>query len=197
MARPSGTTRAKKPILKKEFKRLLNALNHNKSIKSTTKTKLKSAFILLYLTGCRVSEIISFRTTDLEEIILNNEHSLSNSTKTSSARLITFDSDGVQASMIKAIIPDTEIYMFHKNNSTQAMSVSGLTYLMNRFIHKILGKLYSTHSFRAGYITTAHQKGFSLEHIRQDIGHESINTTALYATVTNKEIAEGKNLIDW
>ncbi|MGB3988539.1 MAG: hypothetical protein WBK67_02480 [Minisyncoccales bacterium] len=68
---------------------------------------------------------------------------------------------------------------------------------MNKFIHSVLGELYSTHSFRAGYITAAHQLGLSLEHIRQDIGHASIATTARYATVTNEEIASAKNLRVW
>jgi hypothetical protein len=35
------------------------------------------------------------------------------------------------------------------------------------------------------------------EHIRQDIGHASIATTARYATVTSQEISLGKNTIKW
>ena len=77
------------------------------------------------------------------------------------------------------------------------MSVSALKLLMNQFIHRVLGELYSTHNFRAGYITTAHQLGLSLEHIRQDIGHANISTTARYATVTSDEISQGKSLREW
>ena len=97
----------------------------------------------------------------------------------------------------KKILPLKNGYLFTRNNSDEPMCVESLKLLMNNFIHSVLGELYSTHSFRAGYITTAHQQGLSLEHIRQDIGHESISTTARYATVSAKEIARAKNHRIW
>ena len=197
MARPKGTTRAKKPILKKEFERLLNATHKSLSIRSSTKIKLTSAFTLLYLTGCRVSEIIELNTKDVELMIQNNEYSLSNNTKTKTSRLISFDSEHKQIKFLKKILPVNSCYLFARNNSNKPMSVSALKLLMNQFIHRVLGELYSTHSFRAGYITTAHQLGLSLEHIRQDIGHANISTTARYATVTSDEISQGKSLREW
>jgi len=84
MARPKGTTRAKKPIMKKEFDRLINAVNRSLEIKSPTKLKLTRAFTLLYLTGCRVSEIAYFKSDDVREMIHDNEYSLTNDTKTHS-----------------------------------------------------------------------------------------------------------------
>jgi site-specific recombinase XerD len=197
VARPKGTTRAKKPLLKKEFDKLIHAVKYNKTCRSTTKPKLMRAFTLLYLTGCRISEIINFTTTDLLETIKHNEYSLTNATKTKSSRLISFDTNRMQIEILKEIVPTTEIYLFHTNNAHEPMCVASLTRTMNKFIHSVLGELYSTHSFRAGYITAAHQLGLSLEHIRQDIGHASISTTARYATVTNEEIASAKNLRVW
>jgi|LGOV01.1.fsa_nt_gb site-specific recombinase XerD len=197
MARPVGTTRAKKPILKKEFERLTNAVNRSLEIQSTTKIKLTRAFTLLYLTGCRVSEITKINTSDINSMIQSNEHSLANNTKTKTSRLITFDSNRTQIEFLKKLLPTDGGYLFAKNNSKVPMTTAALKLMMNSFIHKVLGNLYSTHSFRTGYITTAHQLGLSLEHIRQDIGHKSISTTARYATVTNEEISHGKNLREW
>lgn len=197
MARPKGTTRAKKPILKKEFERLLNATHKSLSIRNSTKIKLTSAFTILYLTGCRVSEIIELNTKDVELMIQNNEYSLTNNTKTKTSRLISFDSNHQQIEFLKKILPLDGGYLFARNNSKEPMTTSALKLLMNQFIHRVLGELYSTHSFRSGYITTAHQLGLSLEHIRQDIGHANISTTARYATVTNEEISQGKNLREW
>jgi len=197
MARPKGTTRAKKPILKKEYERLTHAVHKSIVIKSPTKMKLIRAFTLLYLTGCRVSEIAELRTQDVKMMIQNNEYSLSNDTKTKSARLITFDENYAQIEFLKKILPLDDGYLFAKNNSNKAMTVSALKLLMNKFIHRVLGELYSTHSFRTGYITTAHQQGLSLEHIREDIGHKNIATTARYATVTSAEISHGKTLREW
>lgn len=195
--RPKGTTRAKKPLLKRDFDRLILAVKSNKTIKPSTKPKLIRAFTLLYLTGCRVSEIIDFTSKDLCETIEHNEYSLTNNTKTNTSRLISFDENKVQVGMLKTILPHDDIYLFHKNKSPSPMSVTALKNMMNKFMHNVLGELYSTHSFRAGYITAAHQLGLSLEHIRQDIGHANIATTARYATVTSEEISKGKSLRTW
>jgi len=198
MPRPKGTTRAKKPILKKEYERLINATNRSTDIKSVTKAKLIGGFTLLYLTGCRVSEIVKLNSRDISQMIESNEFSLTNFTKTKSPRLISFDEQRLQVEFLKKLLPkEKDKFLFAKNNSNHPMSASSLTILMNKFIHSILGELYSTHSFRAGYITIAHQQGLSLEHIRQDIGHKSMSTTARYATVTSQEISRGKNARAW
>ena len=198
MARPKGTTRAKKPILKREFDRLINAVNSSLDMQSKTKVKLTTAITLLYLTGCRISEIMQLTTADIEKMIRENEYSLTNNTKTKSARLIIFDANRRQVAFLrKILLLHNDGYLFAKNNSNKPMTVTSFNLQMNRFIYKVLGELYSTHSFRAGYITTAHQQGLSLEHIRQDIGHKNIATTAHYATVTNDEISRGKSARAW
>jgi len=197
MARPKGTARAKKPISKQEYEKLIRAVENSYDMQETTKAKLYRAFTLLYLTGCRVSEITSLHVDDVEYMIENNEFSLTNNTKTDKPRLISFDSNRKQAELLKKILPQSRCYLFAKNNSDKPMTVSALKLMMNTFIHRTLGALYSTHSFRSGYITTAHQLGLSLEHIRQDIGHKDIATTARYATVTNEEISQGKNKRAW
>jgi len=80
--RPKGTTRAKKPIQKREYERLMLATRNSLVIKSATRVKLQRAFTLLYLTGCRVSEIANFTKDEMEMFIKHNEFSLTNNTKT-------------------------------------------------------------------------------------------------------------------
>lgn len=195
--RPKGTARAKKPILKSEFEKLIRACKNDKEIKSPTKQKLIRAFTLLYMTGCRAGEITNLTTKDLMLMIQNNEYSLTNSTKTKTPRLISFDENHQQIEHLKKIMPTSGIYLFPRNNSDEPMTASALKLLMNTFIHGVLGELYSSHSFRAGYITAFHQQGLSLEHIRTDIGHANIATTARYAIVTSREIAQSKNFREW
>jgi len=197
IGRNIGTTRAKKPILKKEFDRLINATNKSLSLHPATKRKFTSAFTLLYLTGCRISEIVNFSAKDVQQMIQENEYSLTNKTKTKTSRLISFDSNQLQIEYLKKILPKNDVFIFAKNNTNKPMTTGAFTIMMNKFIHSILGELYSTHSFRAGYITASHQLDLSLEHIRQDIGHKNIATTARYAIVTNEEISLGKNKRIW
>jgi integrase len=195
--RPVGTTRVKKPIFKKEFDRLIKAVKMNTEIKSPTKLKLTRAFTLLYLTGCRAGEIVKFTRDDLEQMISENEYSLTNSTKTKTPRLISFDETQVQIGMLRELLPMSGTYLFPKNGADHPMTTSAFKLLMNGFIQTILGELYSTHSFRKGYITTAHNQGLSIEHIRTDIGHRSLATTAKYIEVTHEEISRGKNHRVW
>lgn len=196
--RPKGTTRAKKPIMRREYRLLLLALSRNTDIKRPTKYKLRAAFTLLYLTGCRISEIARLRRSDIEQMIAHNEYSLTNDTKTAQARLISFDESRAQAQMLADILSESgPEYLFTRNGSDHPMTTEALKNLANGFIHAVLGELYSSHSFRAGYITAFHAQGFSLEHIRTDIGHRSIATTARYATVTPSEISLGKNQREW
>jgi integrase/recombinase XerD len=194
--RPKGTTKARKPIGKREFERLIAATKHSHEIRSPTRQKLQRGFTLLYLTGCRVSEIVELHTQDIERMISDNEYSLTNATKTRKARLITFDAAGVQRDILRRIAPKRG-YLFARNGSDYPMTASALTQMMNGFIHRVLGELYSTHSFRAGYITESSRSGNDLEHIRQDIGHQNISTTARYITVTAEEISHGKTKRKW
>ncbi|MEA2017800.1 MAG: site-specific integrase [Campylobacterota bacterium] len=203
MARPAGTTRAKKPIASSEFKTLLLALDKSSKNKAT-REKFKKAFTLLYLTGCRVSEIIDFTIEDLKETIKNNEYSLTNKSKTGVARLITFDSNFKQVQMLEHLLPtniDTlkfkNRYLFYSNHTGKPMSVSSFTLQLNRFIHSVLGELYSTHSFRQGYITIARRLGTPIEIIQKDIAHRSVTTTMRYVDVTTEDIAHSKNSRLW
>ncbi len=195
--RPKGSTRAKKPILGYEFYKLLAILAHDKQIKKATKQKLKMAYTLLYITGCRISEISSLTKQDLLYMCEHNEYSLTNKTKTKKPRLISFSSNKSQIKLLKSILPKKDGYLFCKNKSDKPMSKESLKRLCNSFLHKSLGTLYSTHSFRHGYITRLHQNGKSLKFMCQDIGHTSQATTALYIEVSNQEIADGKNDIEW
>lgn len=195
--RPKGSTRAKKLITNEEFFKLLYLLQKNKKVKKATKTKLKRAFTLLYVTGCRISEIAYLKKSDLLEMIEHNEYSLTNQTKTNHPRLISFSKNGEQIEMLKELLFDEDTYLFCKNNSNKPMSKESLKRLCNNFLHVSLGKLYSTHSFRKGYLTSLHTNGKSLEYMRQDIGHTSLVTTALYIEITPEEIAKGKDTIKW
>jgi len=197
MARPKGTTRAKKPILRQEYEWLMFKAETDTSIQDTTKVKLKRAFTLLYLTGCRISEIVSLHVDDINYMLKNNEYSTNNLNKMKAPRLISFDTSFHQKKIIRDHLSTCSGYLFARNNDNKPMTVSALKLQMNNFIQRILGALYSTHSFRAGYITTAHQQGLSLEHIRQDIGHKDISTTARYATVTSDEISKAKSKRRW
>ncbi len=195
--RPRGSTRAKKPITKKEFTRLINILKADRGVYPSTKQKLRLAYTLLYITGCRINEIREFKKSDLEQIIANKEYSLTNATKTKRSRLIAFDPNGTDITLLKDIVPKNEGYLFCKNGTKVPMSKDGFKHLCNNYLHYALGELYSTHSFRAGYVTALHKAGNSIYTIKEDIGHTNIATTAKYIKVEQSEIAAMKASREW
>ena len=66
------------------------SFSKNKTMNHPTRSKLKTAFTILYVTGCRISEIVNFTKEDIESMIKNKEFSLNNSNKTKIPRLIEF-----------------------------------------------------------------------------------------------------------
>ena len=189
MARPKGTTRAKKAIGKYEFERLIYFVNKTHFIKQQkVRVRLKRVFTLLYLTGCRISELQNFRTKDIKEMIEKKEYSTTNQTKMKQSRLIVFGDNQLQ--LLKDILPQFEVSIID-------VCVSALTKQANDVIHFCLGELYSTHSFRTGYITRLANSGENIELIRSDIGHKNITTTARYIKVTDEQKRAAKEKLDW
>ena len=195
MARPFGKTKAKKAIRKADFEKLLDFVGKNKMMNYPTRSKLKIAYTLLYCTGCRISEIVNFTKEDLEYMVKFKEFSLSNSTKTKSARLIEFSDS--QLILLEKIIPKETGFLFKKNNSFEAMSITGLTTICNQYIQIALGELYSSHGFRRNMITQILHKTGRIKLAQQHRGHKSPSTTTRYDTPADGEIRNTLNSINW
>ena len=189
MARPKGTTRAKKAIGKFEFEKLIAFTKRTSCLQQQrARVKLIRAYTLLYVTGCRISEIIDFQTKDLQKIIENKEYSLTNDTKTDTPRLIILSDQQIE--LIKSITPHENIKLFD-------VSIGYLTIKANNVIHKCLGDLYSSHSFRAGYITRLANNGANAKLIQEDIGHAKVETTMRYIKVTDEDKRKAKEKLSW
>lgn len=187
--RPVGTTRAKKPIDKIEYERLMRFISRSGFIKQErVKAKLRRCFTLLYVTGCRISEIVDFDTMDLRAMAEQREYSLTNATKTKQSRLIILGQK--QAELIRKITPSFNVRLFD-------VSARHLTAKANEVIHACLGELYSTHSFRAGYVTRLANSGANLKLIQEDVGHSNMATTARYIKVTDDQKRAAKERLAW
>lgn len=195
MARPIGKTKAKKAIRKADFEKLMDFVGKNKKMNYPTRSKLKIAFTLLYCTGCRISEITNFTKSDLEQMIKYKEFSLTNRTKTNRPRYIEFSDS--QILLLEKVNPKETGYLFKKNNSLEAMTITGLTTLCNTYIHIALGELYSSHGFRRNMITQILHKTGRIKLAQLHIGHKSPSTTTRYDTPADGEIRNTLNSINW
>lgn len=188
--RPIGSTKDRQPIYKEEFEKLIELTKHDKEIQKSTKLKLIRAFTLLYFTGCRVSEIIDFTCDDIEIICRNKISSLGNNTKTKRPRALRFNEEGVRvlSKLDYSDCPESTGFLFYKNASDESMSEGAFTRLLNTYLSQKLSDLYTTHSFRAGYITRIVEATGNLETARALVGHSSIKTTIGYLSATQKQM---------
>lgn len=185
--RPKGSTKDRQPIGEEEFKRLILITKRDKSLQHTTRLKMVRAFTLLRLSACRVSEIINFRVEDLHHIIKTSSISLDNRNKTKKPRLLRFSGNGIM--MLRELdLSDTSNMLFYKNGSSKPMSAAVFTRVLNEQIKKVLGDLYTSHSFRAGLITDALRHTGNIKIAQAIAGHSNYKTTLEYIKVSNEDI---------
>jgi integrase/recombinase XerD len=187
--RPSGSTKDRQPISNPEFKRLIEVTQRDKALQRNTRLKMIRAFTLLRLSACRVSEIIEFSVADIDRITRTGSISLNNQNKTKKPRLLRFNQNGI--TMLRSLdISDTNGALFYKNASSSNMSVAVFTRELNKQIKKVLGDLYTSHSFRAGLITDILQATGNIKIAQAVAGHSSYKTTLEYIKASNEQIYE-------
>jgi site-specific recombinase XerD len=187
--RPIGSTKDRLPIFEDEFNKLIELTKKDKHIQKNTKLKLLRAYTLLYLTGCRVSEIIDFTCKDIETILRHKMISLSNDTKTKKPRALLFNDVGTDmlSKLSYVDCPSSTEVLFYANNSELAMNERVFTRILNTHLSSALTPLYTTHSFRAGYITRVIEKTGNVKTASDLVGHSSIKTTIAYLSTSTKQ----------
>jgi len=190
MGRPNHTNRNSKPILEKEYKILKSYINGLDSFE-TTKTKWLRSVELLFISGLRVSEILSLKISDINLGIETSELSVFVK-KQKIIRHIPLSDKSI--STLKKLIKDEEdenSYFIHKRNSKRRnLNHIGFTKDFNQLIQLVLGSEYSSHSFRKGLITQMSMKGINPKITQSFIGHRNVTTTLNYYKPTVEDIRE-------
>lgn len=178
--------------------------------KPKTSEKLTRAFVLLYYGGFRISELLQITRANIHSILgvetekgteKSGAFSLTNATKTKTARLVLFSKNGVAA--IKEIfemdwdpeIDDMNRLVFEpRNKNSKALGKHGFLKLINFHIQEALGPTFSSHSFRKGIISDMLNKRIPLKTVSQFIGHSDIKTTILYHSISEEDMKEAAEL---
>ena len=188
VGRPKNTRKDRLPILKEDFERIIYLTKRDKSMKSVTKKKLLRAYTILYCTGARISEITNFNKEDID-FLLKNEYVILEDTKTNTMQRL--EARGEALKIIESLnFNDCEDYLFYKNNSNCSMTVGGLDKLVNTHLKKQLNQLYTSHSFRAGFITRVVEATGNIRTASALARHKNINTTLMYIGTSDKQIDE-------
>lgn len=188
--RPSGTYRNSKPILEDEYRILKSYINGLDGFE-TTKVKWLRSLELLWMSGLRVSEILTIRISDIHNGISKKELSVFVQ-KQKIIRHIPLSDKSVN--VLKRLIEDEtdeDNYYIHKRNSKMSnLNPIGFTKDFNQLIQSVLGKEFSTHSMRKGIIYSMSKKGINPSVTKSFIGHKNISTTLNYYSPTLQDVRE-------
>jgi len=199
--RPKNTKKDRLPIMDEEFQIIMSKCKRDKKIKSNTKLKLLRAFTLAFASGARICELRALKQSDIQTIYKYKKLILSAKlTKTNTTQALMFNDKAIQ--LIKTIdfkdcLGDDD-YLFYKNSSSnlqEPMSTTGFTKLANTYLAKYLDVLYTSHSFRAGYITRILEATANPKVAQRLARHRSVMTTIRYAGASPRQVNEALELI--
>jgi integrase len=189
MGRPLNSIKNSKPILEKEYKLLLAYVNG--SIKNNgIKEKWLNTIELLYMSGLRITEILSIKCADIENAIGSGELKVYISKQNIYRHIPLSDKSVRILKNMTANNSDSESFIIHKRNRLfTTLNSASFTYEFNVLIKNALNSDdYSSHSFRKGLITQMSQCGVNPKITQTFIGHRNVTTTLNYYKPTQSDI---------
>ena len=185
--------RIKESITETEYKKLMNALRGDESLRQTSKTNLLRAFTLLYFTGLRLNEVQNLTLSNIKELLDLGQTKLILS-KTSSERKL-YAGEAFQKQLRRLFeldrVMDLDSRVIAKgSNKSKKEGISHDVFIkqVNAVMKSILGEGYTSHSFRQGLITEMGAKGVNVKIISQFIGHSDVKTTMRYIKPTDDDV---------
>lgn len=191
------------PILRikgvRQVKKLKKPLSEDdmENLRAMTKNKRNRAIIeFLFSTGCRVSEMTNVNRADVDWVngqvdVLGKGRKyrtvyLSARCKIALQEYISSRTDTLEA----LFLSDYEGMCSQIKDTKQLSRISkGAVEIMLRNLGKKAGiPNVHPHRFRRTAATTALKRGMPIEQVQKMLGHESIQTTTIYAQSTNDEV---------
>ena len=191
------------PILRikgvRQVKKLKKPLSEDdmENLRAMTKNKRNRAIIeVLFSTGCRVSEMTNVNRADVDWVngqvdVLGKGRKyrtvyLSARCKIALQEYINSRTDTLEA----LFLSDYEGMCSQIKDTKQLSRISkGAVEIMLRNLGKKAGiPNVHPHRFRRTAATTALKRGMPIEQVQKMLGHESIQTTTIYAQSTNDEV---------
>lgn len=164
---PKKTSKILPYVTYDEYKEMLQKINKN-----AKKQFMKFIIIrLLFETGIRASELLSIKKNDIKNnsIVING--------KGNSQRVVNLSDN---------LINDLNTYILNVSENTLfAFSYKNLYKKITELSDL---KKFSPHMFRRGYAKYCYSKGISIYDISLSMGHNDINTTAIYVRRNSEDV---------
>jgi len=142
--------------------------------------KMKAILYFMFFTGVRESEIVSLNRKNID---LEKRTAKIYNKKGKSEKIVLF------TKKVKGIISD---YFSTENEVTNAFNTStnAINKTFNRLKPYFKDVNLHAHLFRHSYATHLRNEGFSIEDIKELLGHKNIQSTMIYAHANIKKIKE-------
>lgn len=181
--------RIKKSITETEYKKLIAHTKGDDQLKPFTRTRFLQIFSLLFFSGMRINETSQLTKKHIKEIFDKGETVIV-SHKTKSERILFFSDDAVkELKKYFTLDGSDEDYVISSwNNPRTKLHEISLVNLVNKYMKKVLGEGFTSHSFRQGLLTEMGARSVNPKIMQAFIGHSDVKTTLRYVKPTEREV---------
>ena len=157
------------------------------NIDISTKIGLRNRLLveMFYATGCRVSEMINIKVSDINK----SNNSIRIMGKGSKERIVYFGE--YARDYLDRYLPliDTD-YLFTQESGDK-LSIHDVEYIISDLVKNLALKTHVTpHTLRHTFATHLLNNGADIKTVQELLGHSSLNTTGIYTHVSNERIKE-------
>lgn len=182
--------RPKKPLL---LPKALNTDEIKKIIEKTENIKHRLIIKLCYGMGLRVSEIVNLKIEDIDS---KNMTVFISRGKGKKDRIVNLPKSLLDELREYYRIYKPKFYLFEGMDNAQYSVRSTQNVFKNAMKKAGISKRVGIHSLRHSYATHLLQYGTDISLIQKLMGHNSIKTTLVYTSVTDKHIAKVESPLD-
>ena len=193
MKKTKVVKRIKESITQLEYKKLMNSVRGDDTIRKTTQQNLLRTFCILYFTGLRLNELQQMRLSHIKELLEEDSSKLILPKTKSERKLFAGDEFKKQINKLFTIDDTTDLEVRVITKGSVKSGRTGINHdvfikQVNSKMKEILGNGYTSHSFRQGLITEMGSKQINTKIISKFIGHSDVKTTMRYINPTDEDL---------
>jgi integrase/recombinase XerD len=153
----------------------------------------RTLFAICLFTGCRISEAVSLKTTDIK----SNTLTFRKSTTKGKLKTRTVDIPPALAQILAEYEPPSPGALFPGKDGRGHLTRFMADKLLRAACQRVGIEGVSTHSFRRTALTQMHNAGIPLRHIQEISGHNDLGTLQGYLEVSPEQKKKAVSVIGW
>lgn len=153
----------------------------------------RAVFAVCLYTGCRISESLSIRKSDISNGVITLRKSATKGKRGSRSLPISPSLETILNDYLRITSPGE--FLFPGRDGTKPLTTAYADLVLRETCQKLGIKGVSTHSFRRTALTRMHMAGVPLRTIQRISGHSSLATLSFYLEVTDENVRDAVGLI--